>query len=158
VVKGQVTSQTIPSACSTCHTFPQIGPASSPVSFPIGATPADHTDKLYVFDHKNAVSSVEPAGTTCAACHAASYCENCHNSGAIKVDHTAMLTNHANVVLAAGGTQACAYCHQAAFCSQCHKGPVLKPNALPPVILSDAMPTALESNALPVGTASGKTP
>jgi nitrate/TMAO reductase-like tetraheme cytochrome c subunit len=129
VVKGQVSSQTIPSACSTCHTFPQIGANAS--SVPLGAKPADHNDKLYVFDHKSAVSSIEPAGTTCAACHAPSYCENCHNSGAIKVKHDAMLTNHATAATAAGGTEACAYCHQAVSCAQCHKGPVLMPNALP---------------------------
>jgi nitrate/TMAO reductase-like tetraheme cytochrome c subunit len=149
VVKGVVTNQTIPSACSTCHTFPQIGASTAAVSFPLGATPADHKDKLYVFNHKDAVSSVEPAGTTCAACHAPSYCENCHNSGAIKVKHDAMLTNHANEVIAAGGTQACAYCHQAVSCAQCHKGPVLKPNALPPTT---------PSIALPMPATSGKTP
>jgi len=132
VVKGQVTNQTIPSACSTCHTFPQIGTSASAVSFPLGAQPADHKDKLYVFDHKSAVASTEPAGTSCAACHAASYCQNCHNSGAIKVNHTGMLTNHAKAAAAAGGTGACAYCHLPAFCSTCHEGPVLQPNALPP--------------------------
>jgi nitrate/TMAO reductase-like tetraheme cytochrome c subunit len=136
VVKGQVTNQTIPSACATCHTFPQISTSTAAVSFPLGTQPADHKDKLYVFDHKNATSSVEPAGTNCAACHAASYCQSCHDSGAIKVNHTAMLTNHANAAVAAGGTQACAYCHLPVFCSKCHKGPVLKPNALPPTIES----------------------
>jgi nitrate/TMAO reductase-like tetraheme cytochrome c subunit len=149
VVKGVVTNQTIPSACSTCHTFPQVGVTSAAVSFPLGTTPADHKDKLYVFDHKDAVSSVEPAGTTCAACHAPSYCENCHDSGAIKVKHDAMLTNHASDVITAGGTQACAYCHQAVSCARCHTGPVLKPNALPPTI-----PTL----TLPKPTTSGKTP
>ena len=149
VVKGKVTNQTIPSACSTCHTFPQIGASTAAVSFPLGATPADHKDKLYVFDHKSAVSSAEPAGTTCAACHAASFCENCHNSGAIKVDHTAMLTNHANVVKVAGGTQACAYCHLPVFCSTCHKGPVLKPNALPPAAATDSMPQTVVSGNTP---------
>ena len=134
VVKGQVTNQTIPSACSTCHTFPQVGAGAS--SVPLGAQPADHKDKLYVFNHKNSTSSVEPTGTSCAACHAPSYCENCHNSGAIKVKHDAMLTNHGSVVTAAGGTQACAYCHQAVSCAQCHKGPVLMPNALPPAVIA----------------------
>jgi nitrate/TMAO reductase-like tetraheme cytochrome c subunit len=147
VVKGQVTDQTIPSACSTCHTFPQVGAGTS--SVPLGAQPADHKDKLYVFNHKNSTSSVEPTGTSCAACHAPSYCENCHDSGAIKVKHDAMLTNHGNVVTAAGGTQACAYCHQAVSCAQCHKGPVLRPNALPPIT---------PSVALPMPTTSGKTP
>jgi nitrate/TMAO reductase-like tetraheme cytochrome c subunit len=134
VVKGQVTSQTIPSACSTCHTFPQIGTSASPVSFPIGTTPASHADKLYVFDHESAVSSVNPAGTSCGACHTASYCANCHDSGAIKVDHTQMLTNHANAVTAAGGTQACAYCHLPVFCAQCHNGSILETGTEPPAV------------------------
>jgi len=141
VVKGQITSQTIPSACSTCHTFPQVSasaakyplnakPASSSLAsvianIPLGVKPADHQDKLYVFDHKNAVKSVEPNGTSCAACHTRSYCENCHNTGAINVKHDAMLTNHANAAAAAGGTQVCGYCHQAVSCAQCHKGPIL---------------------------------
>jgi nitrate/TMAO reductase-like tetraheme cytochrome c subunit len=132
VVAGKITSQTIPSACSTCHTFPQVGTSVSPVSFPLGSTPATHSDKLYVFDHASAVSSVDPTGTSCGACHTASYCANCHDSGAIKVDHTAMLTNHANAVIAAGGTQACAYCHLPVFCAKCHKGDA--PGAMPPVV------------------------
>ena len=141
VVKGQVTTQTIPSACSTCHTFPQVGQvaakfpltakaavssvASVLANIPLGATPPDHADSLYVFSHKNATLSVEPTGTSCAACHTRSYCENCHNSGAIKVNHDKMLTNHANAVTDAGGTQACTYCHLPISCVKCHKGPVL---------------------------------
>jgi nitrate/TMAO reductase-like tetraheme cytochrome c subunit len=137
VVKGQVTTETIPSACATCHTFPQVTgnaskfpldkPAKTSVasviaSIPIGAKPADHKDKSYVFSHKNATKSVEPTGTSCAACHTRSYCENCHNSGAINVDHDKMLYGHAESARAAGGTQSCAYCHQAVSCAQCHKG------------------------------------
>jgi nitrate/TMAO reductase-like tetraheme cytochrome c subunit len=141
VDKGKITTQTIPSACSTCHTFPQVSasaakyalnakPASSSLAavisnIPLGAKPADHQDKLYVFSHKNAVKTVEPTGTSCAACHTKSYCENCHDTGAINVKHDAMLTNHANAAVAAGGTQVCGYCHQAVSCAQCHKGPVL---------------------------------
>ena len=153
VVNGQTTSQTIPSACSTCHTFPQVSasaakfplnataastPASKPASsslasvianIPLGAKPADHQDKLYVFDHSKATTSVEPNGTSCAACHTSSYCENCHNTGAINIKHDAMLTNHASVAAAAGGTQVCTYCHQQVSCAQCHKqGAVLNEN------------------------------
>jgi hypothetical protein len=127
VVKGRITNQTIPSACATCHTFPQVGANVSDV--PLGDKPADHKDKLYVFGHKNAVSKIDPSGTTCAACHKPSYCENCHDSGAIKVKHTTMLYKHADASRAAGGTQACAYCHQPVYCAGCHKKPVLGPGA-----------------------------
>jgi nitrate/TMAO reductase-like tetraheme cytochrome c subunit len=123
VVKGKLTTQTIPSTCGTCHTFPQIGATVADV--PIGSKPADHRNKLFVFDHKNSVSSTNPSGTSCGACHQKSYCENCHNSGAIKVKHTTMLYNHASAAAAAGGTQACATCHQPAYCAGCHKDPVL---------------------------------
>ena len=43
-----------------------------------------------------AATSSNPAGTSCAACHQKSYCENCHKSGAVKVKHETMLYNHAN--------------------------------------------------------------
>ena len=138
VVKGKITTKTIPSECSTCHTFPQIGASAS--SFPLGTQPVTHKDKLYVFSHKLATKSTEPAGTSCAACHAKTYCENCHKSGAIKVQHTAMLYNHAASIKIAGGTQACAYCHLPVYCEKCHKGPVLNP-ATPP---AGATPVALK--------------
>jgi len=154
VVKGQVTNKTIPSACSTCHTFPQVSGsasrfplanksassslASAIANIPLGAKPADHKDKLYVFSHKNSVKSAEPTGTSCAACHTRAYCENCHNSGAIKVNHDRMLYNHADSV-AAAGVQSCQYCHQPISCAQCHKGPVL--DATAPVTSINARPT-----------------
>jgi hypothetical protein len=123
VVKGQITNKTIPSTCDTCHTFPQIGASAS--SFPLGTKPLNHKDKLYVFNHKNATKSLNPTGTSCGVCHAKTYCENCHKSGAVKVKHDNMLYNHANAVTTAGGTQACAYCHLPVYCAKCHKGPVL---------------------------------
>jgi len=138
VVKGQITTKTIPSECSTCHTFPQVGASAS--SFPLGAKPVDHKDKLYVFSHKNSVKSTEPTGTTCGACHAPSYCENCHKSGAIKVKHTAMLYNHASAIKAAGSTQACAYCHLPVYCEKCHKQPVLQAGAQPLAIKGKQAP------------------
>jgi len=134
VVKGQITNQKIPSTCDTCHTFPQIGASAS--SFPLGIKPLNHKDKLYVFSHKNATKSLDPTGTSCGACHAKTYCENCHKSGAVKVTHNNMLYNHANAVTTAGGTQACAYCHQPVYCAQCHKGPVIGPGA-PPVAIKE---------------------
>src|SRR5665811_998776 len=103
VVKGKVTNKKIPSECSTCHTFPQIGPSAS--SLPLGSKPATHKNDLYVFDHKNAVSKLEPAGTTCAACHTRAYCVDCHNSGAVNVKHDNMLYNHASAITTAGGLQ-----------------------------------------------------
>jgi len=130
VVKGQITNTTIPSECSTCHTFPQIGASAS--SFPLGSKPVTHKDKLWVFSHKLSTSSRTAAGTSCAACHKSTYCENCHQSGAIKVNHTSMLYNHASAITSAGGTQACAYCHLPVYCAKCHKGPVLDPNAPAP--------------------------
>jgi nitrate/TMAO reductase-like tetraheme cytochrome c subunit len=132
VAKGRITNQKIPSTCATCHTFPQVGASVSDISAPaLGARPADHKDQLYVFGHKNAVSKLDPAGTSCAACHQRSYCANCHNSGAVKVKHTAMLYNHATAITTAGGTGACAYCHQPVYCEGCHKDPVLESGTEP---------------------------
>jgi hypothetical protein len=124
VVKGQITTETIPSTCATCHTFPQVGAKVSDIL--LGSKPASHQDKLYVFNHKTAVSSVLPAGTSCGACHTKTYCENCHNSGAIKVTHGEMLYNHAAVIVKAGSTKPCAFCHQAVYCARCHERQVLK--------------------------------
>src|SRR6185436_2893838 len=129
VVKGKITNEKIPSACATCHTFPQVG--TKVTSFPLGATPVTHKDKLYVFNHKAAAPRIDPTGTSCAACHKKTYCENCHNSGALKVKHTEMLYKHAGSVLAAGGAQACGYCHQPVFCAKCHKDPVLQTGPQP---------------------------
>lgn len=124
VVKGQITTETIPSACATCHTFPQVGTKVSDLL--LGSKPTTHKDKLYVFNHKSVVSSIEPAGTSCGACHSRTYCENCHNSGAINVTHTEMLYNHAEVIDRAGSTRACAFCHQPVYCARCHEKQVLK--------------------------------
>jgi nitrate/TMAO reductase-like tetraheme cytochrome c subunit len=128
VVDGKVTTETIPSTCATCHTFPQAGLDVNNV--PLGTRPASHADKLWVFNHKTATNSQLPSGTSCGTCHAPSYCSNCHTSGAIKVDHDTMLYNHAQSVRVAGGTQSCAYCHQPAYCAQCHKTMDMKPNPL----------------------------
>jgi nitrate/TMAO reductase-like tetraheme cytochrome c subunit len=167
VVKGQVTAKTIPSACSTCHTFPQVSgsatrfpladkPAGSSLAsaianIPLGVKPADHKDSLYVFSHKNSTKSVEPTGTSCAACHTRTYCENCHDSGAVKVKHDRMAFNHASAITAAGGTQACAYCHQPIICAQCHKDPVLdKPG--PGLLTVPVAPVKASSDALKPST------
>jgi hypothetical protein len=122
VVNGALTKETIPSACSTCHTFPQIGAVESGVL--IGERPVTHNETTWVFDHKSRVSSLDPAGTTCGACHTRTYCEGCHNTAVAQVNHDQMLYNHASVVHETG-SQVCAYCHQPAFCATCHETPVL---------------------------------
>jgi nitrate/TMAO reductase-like tetraheme cytochrome c subunit len=123
VVDGVATTETIPSTCNTCHTFPQIGPAVA--SLPLGEPPSTHTDDaLWVFNHKNVAVSLDPGGQSCGECHARDYCVNCHATGAVSVDHDTMLTNHAQVIRTQGN-QACAYCHQPVSCARCHANPVL---------------------------------
>lgn len=122
VVNGAVTNEAIPSACATCHTFPQIGAVESGVL--IGQRPDSHSDRLWVFDHKADVTKVDPSGTTCGACHTVTYCQNCHNTPAVQVPHDNMVYNHALVVQKVGAS-ACAYCHQQAYCTQCHANNVL---------------------------------
>ena len=139
VVNGKATQETIPSTCSTCHTFPQVG--SDITGLLLGSAPTSHDAKLWVFDHKNAAAavagarnaelkklpkgSVDPVGTECGTCHQRSYCEDCHKTGAIKVQHDEMLYNHAASIRVAGG-KACAYCHQPVFCARCHADNVLE--------------------------------
>jgi len=122
VVDGALTKEAIPSACATCHTFPQIGSTESGVL--IGQRPTSHDDRLWVFDHKSSVSALDPGGTTCGACHTRTYCESCHETAAVQVKHDDMMYNHAEVIKKTG-YQACAYCHQPAYCAQCHAEKVL---------------------------------
>ena len=123
VENGVATTEVIPSTCNTCHTFPQIGPAVA--SLPLGEPPSTHTDdSLWVFNHKNVATSVDPGGQSCGECHARDYCVNCHSTGAISIDHDTMATNHA-AVIREQGNQSCAYCHQPASCAVCHVEPVL---------------------------------
>lgn len=131
VVDGVLTDETISSACATCHTFPQIGSVVSGVL--IGQRPDTHDNRLWVFSHKASVTKVDPAGTTCGACHTRTYCENCHNTPAVKVPHDNMVFNHAEVIKQTG-SQACASCHQPVYCAQCHANKVLPdpfPNLTP---------------------------
>lgn len=122
VVNGAMTDQTIPSTCATCHTFPQIGPNNSAIL--IGQRPDTHNDRLWVFNHKTQVSTLEPSGTSCGVCHTRTYCENCHNTPAVQVPHDEMVYNHAEVTRQIGG-QACTLCHQPTYCAQCHVGDVM---------------------------------
>ena len=122
VVGGALTTEAIPSACATCHTFPQIGQNTSGIL--IGQRPSSHDDKLWVFDHKTAVKSVDPSSATCGACHTRTYCENCHNTPAVKVPHDDMVFNHAAVIRKTG-PQACVLCHRPTYCEQCHPSGIL---------------------------------
>ncbi len=122
VENGVAMSESIPSTCNTCHTFPSIGPAVA--SLPLGQPPSTHEDDLWVFGHANVATSIDPAETSCVECHAQDYCVNCHSTGAISVNHDEMSTNHA-AVIREQGNQSCAYCHQPVFCANCHKEPVL---------------------------------
>ncbi len=149
VVNGKATQETIPSACSTCHTFPQIGDSVSGIL--IGNRPATHASPLYVFSHATASQAISAlrntnftvaahgtaakvpvsahatsVGQPCETCHGRAYCEDCHKSGAIKIDHDQMMFNHAESARVSG-TAACAYCHAESYCATCHKQPMLDP-------------------------------
>jgi hypothetical protein len=124
VVNGTMTDEKIPSGCATCHTFPQIGENTS--SILIGQRPSSHDDKLWVFNHKTEVTSLDPSNASCGACHTRTYCENCHNTPAVQVPHDAMVFNHAQVVRTVGA-QACVFCHQPAYCERCHAEGILPP-------------------------------
>jgi hypothetical protein len=122
VVSGKVTAETIPSQCSTCHTFPQIGQYESGVL--IGERPVSHDGRLWVFDHKLSVTSDDPTNQSCATCHTRTYCDNCHATTAVNVSHDEMVTNHAQAIRD-NGAATCAYCHAPAYCAQCHADPVM---------------------------------
>jgi hypothetical protein len=122
VKDGAVTKEVIPSTCDTCHTFPQIGTAIA--SLPLGEPPATHADPLYVFNHRDVATSLDPGNQTCGECHARDYCLNCHKTGAVNVKHAEMMTNHAQTIRESGN-QACAYCHQPVYCARCHAEKVL---------------------------------
>jgi nitrate/TMAO reductase-like tetraheme cytochrome c subunit len=129
VVDGQLTKEAIPSACSTCHTFPQVGDNTSAIL--IGERPSNHLAPLWVFDHKNAVSSRDPSRETCGACHTRTYCDNCHNTQAVNVPHDNMVYDH-GAVSRQVGVGACLFCHQPAYCERCHPPSILTPSATSP--------------------------
>jgi nitrate/TMAO reductase-like tetraheme cytochrome c subunit len=128
VVDGALTNEAIPFGCATCHTFPQIGAQTSGVL--IGQRPPTHDNRLWIFDHKTAVSSVDPSKESCGACHTSTYCENCHSTKAVQVPHDNMIIDHAQVTREVGA-QTCAYCHSPAYCSQCHGSDAVMPNQWP---------------------------
>jgi nitrate/TMAO reductase-like tetraheme cytochrome c subunit len=112
---GRLLDKVIPWECTTCHTFPQVGKTVSSVS--LLGEPPDHESKLWVFNHKYSAERLEPNTSS-------SFCSNCHDSGAAKVNHDEMLYRHPEAI-AKAGIQACAYCHQETFCARCHKKRVL---------------------------------
>ncbi len=122
VKDGVVQKEVIPATCDACHTFPQIGTAVA--SLPLGEPPATHNDPLYVFNHRNVATSVDPGTQSCGECHARDYCLNCHKTGAVNVKHDQMMTNHAQTIRESGN-QSCAYCHQPVYCARCHADKVL---------------------------------
>jgi hypothetical protein len=129
IVDGKVTSESIPSGCATCHTFPQIGSNTSAIL--IGQRPESHLDTLWIFNHKDVVTTVDPSDSSCGACHTRTYCENCHSTPAVQVPHDEMVYNHADVVRRIGAN-ACTLCHQQSYCAQCHTDTVLPVGDLPP--------------------------
>jgi nitrate/TMAO reductase-like tetraheme cytochrome c subunit len=117
VVDGAVSNEPIPSACATCHTFPQVGNETS--TFLVGQRPQSHADRLWLFNHDRIAQTSDPSATSCGQCHTRSYCENCHNSPAVNVPHADMLFSHA-AVIRRQGVQACVLCHQGPSCQRCH--------------------------------------
>jgi hypothetical protein len=119
--QGRLTEEPIPSACSTCHTFPTTGQKAPSVM--IGTPPTTHTqNKVWVFEHKGPAASGD---ANCSACHAQTYCSNCHESGAKLVSHDNMLFDH-GAVIRQTTTQPCTYCHQKPSCERCHTEDELK--------------------------------
>jgi nitrate/TMAO reductase-like tetraheme cytochrome c subunit len=114
--RGRVLEKkTIPWACTTCHTFPQVGREVQSVS--LLGKPSSHEDGLWVFDHADDATGVNPEGI--------GFCANCHESGAARVDHDEMLYRHPTVIEKAG-LGACRYCHQPNSCARCHDESVLE--------------------------------
>jgi nitrate/TMAO reductase-like tetraheme cytochrome c subunit len=129
VVDGALSREAIPSACATCHTFPQIGSNTSAIL--IGERPSTHSTPLWVFDHKTKVNSLDPAASSCGACHTRTYCENCHNTQAVNVPHDNMVYDHA-AVSRQTGVRACLACHQPTYCERCHDASILEPISTSP--------------------------
>lgn len=122
VVNGKLTNERIPSTCSTCHSFPQVGGEGVEIADEI--PPATHSDKFYVFTHKAGLYSVWSATHTpgfgdCGSCHTEQYCKDCHNKG-IDTDHNFDFMSHGTAVKESQ-LSTCANCHQSAYCGgACH--------------------------------------
>jgi nitrate/TMAO reductase-like tetraheme cytochrome c subunit len=150
---GVVTKETIPATCDACHTYPQIGPAVA--SLPLGEPPDTHDDALFVFNHRDVATSLDPGPQSCGECHARDYCINCHDTGAVTVEHDQMMVNHAQSIRESGN-QACAYCHQPVYCARCHTQPVLPVTSpfltgAPPTSVTEGIRWPLVAAAPPIG-------
>jgi nitrate/TMAO reductase-like tetraheme cytochrome c subunit len=152
VKDGAATSEVIPYTCDSCHTWPQIGGAVA--SLPLGEPPETHDDSLYVFNHKDVATSVDPGTQSCGECHARDYCANCHETGAVNVEHDAMATNHAQVIRDFGN-QSCAYCHQPVYCARCHAEPVLPVTTITDVPNPSAAPQGVRWPLIATGPSAG---
>ncbi len=120
--EGRLSDEPIPSACSTCHTFPTTGESAPGVM--LGPPPLTHSNRLWVFDHKtDALEGGERAN--CGECHSQTYCQNCHESGAELVNHDNMFFDH-GAVIRETTTESCTYCHQKPSCERCHSDEELK--------------------------------
>jgi hypothetical protein len=120
--QGRLSDEAIPSACSTCHTFPTVGEKAQNVM--LGSPPQTHSNRLRVFEHKKEASAGGERAN-CSACHGQTYCQNCHTTGAKLVNHDNMLFDHGAVIRQAT-TGACTYCHQKPSCARCHTDEELK--------------------------------
>jgi len=120
--QGRLSDEAIPSRCSTCHTFPTAGQKAPSVM--LGPPPTTHSNRLWVFDHKNDASAGGERAN-CSACHSQTYCQNCHDTGAKLVSHDNMLFDHGNVIRQTTTTP-CTYCHQKPSCERCHTDEELK--------------------------------
>jgi hypothetical protein len=122
IVEGRLSDEPIPSACSTCHTFPTSGENAPSVM--VGSPPLTHSSRLWVFEHKSDASSGGERAN-CSQCHSQTYCQNCHDTGAKLVSHDNMLFDHGAVIREVSTTP-CTYCHQKPSCERCHTEDELK--------------------------------
>ena len=101
VVDGAVTKETIPAACATCHTFPQIGATESGVL--IGQRPNSHDDRLWVFNHKTPGRVGRPDRHDVRRLpHRGPTARTATTRRPSKVPHDDMVYNHASVVAKLG--------------------------------------------------------
>ena len=85
--------------CETCH----VGLGRSTL-------PESHRDASFLREHRTL------ADQTCARCHAASFCEDCHTR-----DHTPLWKRASHGLDTLRDPRACARCHEADQCDRCHQ-------------------------------------
>ncbi len=79
VKKGRVLRKTIPSTCTTCHSFPQVNSEVPNVS--LSGKPKDH-NAAWPFNHGKAADTKGVKG--CTTCHQPASCTSCHQGSKIK--------------------------------------------------------------------------